>query len=1240
MWRNDEMTSKVLSVPQMWAKEGLCSEGSIAMVLKYYGYEPPDLETIRVEIKDYIWDAVPFLRKYLKTSEYVMHSPISELKASIDKGNPVLIRIEPVGQEGGHTVVLTGYDDKRDVFYINDPAYKKANAEVPQSQLIHEWNRALRGAVIVYGKKEQGDGLVPFGYPNLFPKTPDEIRSLIHELHQVEGMELEDVLITLKSQGIDDATARKYIMMEMRFHPEPTKAHSKYDQRLPKEEREQIAKALKGMETTQKQVEGIVGEVGRFMERKVFSEEMELVMSVEDFYRKYKPMKNHLNPNMGEDFNPCNDKEMEFVSKQDDHHIWTQISAPGSAVELVSGYQRMDALSYIVTEVPWANETIIRFSAQANDYANFNLYIHTIHKAPARVKEAWARISGNKSNVADFTMVDEWMDYIEENFEMDDPESEARASWDRIVRTSRPHDGRDWQGAKGPETFPGMKVTIKCRYCGNKTKVRAGWNTYSCFGCGHIYERGKGEQPEIIKNGSDGMTPPPWRQGKLEVTERSVVPLDKGQMILLTKELERVIPQLYSTEGISLDEKRLVAKFFTPDSNWTWYVAEGSWIDDEGVPSLKSGKAPVDYLFFGWVHGFEKEWGNFVLSELMTAKGPMGLHIERDKFWTPKKAKEIGDQRNMPSFPPQGWPLGDQRDVPVVVDIKKYKFGSVQWQDAMIQNITSKIEAKVPLDTAEKAFVHIQLEHNLRLKIDQGIPLTSHEKTIWDEIKKGTFKSPFDQRDQVCPHCKRILQYQGLYGGRVTQYVCPQCGYVKPGDQRSAYGSGQDPDEAIKKIIQEALTMGMDAELAMTKNGQRVTLLLAQSGQYRTALYPDLYSDDAPEWIYNELKDLLGHGNTGQTVEDVMGIIEDIRAKGYTVQRMDTDLGGVGVQDTDAAVKGPVGQVLRKYPTLETEMGYPVEAFVNRAYADINQIGQQIYEKLRIFRPIPRPPSDTRKPQAIYKDMENELEQTWLALYKGDWMGAERHSSVFIGLRTALTEQEWELWLSHGHNQEAFNKVLGKMVSPIAEGEFQPLFLKQEEREVLAGKTGAEQEEVLRTYIHQTKAMFDSGDYVQVDKNLAWLSETYNMMGRTGQLRFKSIYYKDMTVWEDIIKGMKELGPGDHRVYVGKQDYIVGIERQPQYKSVPLVPGITMKVPVTGTEMTIAKEKQYMDIFSRYSNKSRWKDPPTPVECENEAEAELIADVFEYYLGGAEINQTPEGKIVVTSQGYYHYIGS
>lgn len=98
-------------------------------------------------------------------------------------------------------------------------------------------------------------------------------------------------------------------------------------------------------------------------------------------------------------------------------------------------------------------------------------------------------------------------------------------------------------------------------------------------------------------------------------------------MKLLTKELQANIPHLYATEKQA--DPMVVVKFFTPDSNWTWYITEGQ---PEGYN---------DWRFFGLVAGHEVEMGYVLLSELESARGPLGLKIERDLHWTPTPLSEV-----------------------------------------------------------------------------------------------------------------------------------------------------------------------------------------------------------------------------------------------------------------------------------------------------------------------------------------------------------------------------------------------------------------------------------------------------------------------------------------------------------------------------------------------------------------------------------------------------------------------
>lgn len=97
-------------------------------------------------------------------------------------------------------------------------------------------------------------------------------------------------------------------------------------------------------------------------------------------------------------------------------------------------------------------------------------------------------------------------------------------------------------------------------------------------------------------------------------------------MKLLTKEIEKKLPRLCGQEKV--EDPIVYAKFFTPDSNWTWFATEGQREDG-------------DFRFFGHVCGFEQELGYFMLSELESARGPFGLHIERDMHFKPGPLSEV-----------------------------------------------------------------------------------------------------------------------------------------------------------------------------------------------------------------------------------------------------------------------------------------------------------------------------------------------------------------------------------------------------------------------------------------------------------------------------------------------------------------------------------------------------------------------------------------------------------------------
>lgn len=93
--------------------------------------------------------------------------------------------------------------------------------------------------------------------------------------------------------------------------------------------------------------------------------------------------------------------------------------------------------------------------------------------------------------------------------------------------------------------------------------------------------------------------------------------------------MERQIPGEGAQDGLGLDAI-VYAKFFTPDSDWTWYVTE-MW--EESGEVLFFGIADCAHLY--------AEYGSFSLSELEKIRGGFGLPVERDLYWRPKAVREV-----------------------------------------------------------------------------------------------------------------------------------------------------------------------------------------------------------------------------------------------------------------------------------------------------------------------------------------------------------------------------------------------------------------------------------------------------------------------------------------------------------------------------------------------------------------------------------------------------------------------
>lgn len=97
-------------------------------------------------------------------------------------------------------------------------------------------------------------------------------------------------------------------------------------------------------------------------------------------------------------------------------------------------------------------------------------------------------------------------------------------------------------------------------------------------------------------------------------------------MKLLTKAILAAVPPLYAMDAKPADQVPIVAKFFTPWSNWTWFMTEYD---------------PIEQRAFGYVKGQDAELGYFSMAELAEIRGPGGLRIERDRHYGKHTLAEV-----------------------------------------------------------------------------------------------------------------------------------------------------------------------------------------------------------------------------------------------------------------------------------------------------------------------------------------------------------------------------------------------------------------------------------------------------------------------------------------------------------------------------------------------------------------------------------------------------------------------
>jgi hypothetical protein len=101
-------------------------------------------------------------------------------------------------------------------------------------------------------------------------------------------------------------------------------------------------------------------------------------------------------------------------------------------------------------------------------------------------------------------------------------------------------------------------------------------------------------------------------------------------MELMTKELAEKLKQnpIYSHDGEGL-EAEVIVKYFNAFGSGTWLITEGEEQEDG------------DWLFFGYCHLFEWEWGYVRLSDLLDLNKAYNPPIIERDLYSKGKVKDL-----------------------------------------------------------------------------------------------------------------------------------------------------------------------------------------------------------------------------------------------------------------------------------------------------------------------------------------------------------------------------------------------------------------------------------------------------------------------------------------------------------------------------------------------------------------------------------------------------------------------
>ena len=110
-------------------------------------------------------------------------------------------------------------------------------------------------------------------------------------------------------------------------------------------------------------------------------------------------------------------------------------------------------------------------------------------------------------------------------------------------------------------------------------------------------------------------------------------------MKLLTQANLKALPAERTTEGKPEDQQIAVVKLFTPDADWTWFLLE-TW---------EEGGERMFYVYEAAMGGCGYTYTN--LSTLERLRGPLGLRVERDRYFDPTPMTDVKKELQGKGYP-------------------------------------------------------------------------------------------------------------------------------------------------------------------------------------------------------------------------------------------------------------------------------------------------------------------------------------------------------------------------------------------------------------------------------------------------------------------------------------------------------------------------------------------------------------------------------------------------------------